>query len=72
MTPTNVSYIEFEYSDGDSSVWPENTTRLVDNDGHVNFFEFLPLENAKNLQWRTGIGEAVAKDLNLPGAYSIS
>ena len=71
MTPANVSYLEFKYSDGDSSVWPENTARLVDNEGCVNFFEYLPLENAKNLQWRTQIGEAVAKDLNLPGTYII-
>jgi hypothetical protein len=66
--PPNPKFLEFQYSDGDSSRWPSATTRIVDGDGCINFFEYLPLENGKNLQWRIQIGEAVAKDLNLPGA----
>jgi hypothetical protein len=69
--PSNPTYLEFEFSDGDPSKWPSNTTRVVDNEGCVNYFEYLPLENGKNLQWRMQIGEAVAKDLNLPGAYAV-
>lgn len=69
--PFSPQYLEFKFSDGDPSRWPPNTTRVVDNEGFVNFFECLPLDNGKNLQWRIQIGEAVAKDLNLPGGYSI-
>jgi len=70
--PSNVTYLEFEVSDGNPSKWPTNNVPVIDSDGTVNYFEHLPLENGKNLQWRMQIGEAVAKDLNLPGRYSIS
>lgn len=67
--PPNPTYLEFKASDGKTSRWPQNTMRVVDHEGCVNFFELLPLDNGQNIRWRIIIGEAVARILKLPGMF---
>jgi hypothetical protein len=35
--PSNPTYLEFEFSDGDPSKWPSETSREVNSEGIVNF-----------------------------------
>lgn len=65
--PENVSYIDFPRSDGDPDTWPKNTTRNEDNDGAVNYFEYVDLDQAPNRKWRTSVGDAVSLKLKMPG-----
>ena len=68
--PANPTYIDFPRSDGNSSTWPINTTRSVDSEGQVNFFDYVPLTNSHSVRWRTLVASAIAIDLQMAGASS--
>jgi hypothetical protein len=63
-------YIQFESSDGDNSTWPSETrtTRVVDDEGYVDFYSIVDPEESRGVKWRTEVGAAVARQMNLPGA----
>jgi len=65
--PPNPSYIDFPRSDGDSSTWPTNTTRVVDADNAVNYYEHVDLDDTPNKKWRVSVGDAVSLKLKMPG-----
>jgi hypothetical protein len=67
--PPNPSWVTFERTDGDESLWPpaSKTRPETDSDGHVNYMRPLEDDDAANLRWRHGIGMAVARQLDLPG-----
>ena len=67
--PVNPTYIDFSKSDGNSSTWPINTTRSVDSEGQVNFFDYVPLSHSQSVRWRMLVGSAIAIDLQMAGAY---
>ncbi|PPQ91873.1 hypothetical protein CVT25_000748 [Psilocybe cyanescens] len=64
--PANPEYLDFPRTDGDAGTWPPNTTRIVDHEGQVNYYEHVPLEHAQSIRWRMAIGDAVGLKLNLP------
>ncbi|EPQ56326.1 hypothetical protein GLOTRDRAFT_138088 [Gloeophyllum trabeum ATCC 11539] len=64
--PANPAWIEIPRSDGDSSQWPTNTTRVVDHEGHVNFMRPCALDESASIGWRRNIGTNLAKRLGLP------
>jgi hypothetical protein len=65
--PSNPSFLEFEKSDGDSALWPHNTTKVVDAEGCVNFMQHVALDEPMSIKWRVGVGAAVSSILGLPG-----
>jgi hypothetical protein len=65
--PANPAWVEFERSDGNESLWPSNTTRIVDGEGHVNFMLPLDINEPMCIKWRTEVGAAVAVALRLLG-----
>ncbi|KAG6821422.1 hypothetical protein H0H93_010146 [Arthromyces matolae] len=58
--PHNPQFISFPRSDGDSSRWPTNTTRIVDNSGEVNFMNPLTLDHPQAMKWRLGTAQGIA------------
>ena len=68
--PANPTYIDFPRGDGNSSTWPINTTRTVDNEGQVNFFDPLTLTHSQSVRWRTLVASAFAIELQMAGAFS--
>jgi len=70
--PPNPTYLEFKASEGKVSRWPESTTRVVDHEGCVNYFELLGPEHGQHIRWRVLVGEAVARTLKLPGGFSVT
>lgn len=66
--PANPTYIDFPRGDGIPSTWPINTTRFVDEEGQVNFFEYLPLSHSQSVRWRMVTANAIANDLQMAGA----
>ncbi|KAG7093622.1 hypothetical protein E1B28_007286 [Marasmius oreades] len=68
--PPNPTFKEFERSDGNPSLWPANTQRVVDKDGQVNYMEYLPLDHPTAIHWRTGVAKALSKALNWPAGSS--
>ena len=69
VLPPNPSYIDFPLSDGDSAQWPVNTTRVVDNESHVNFMRPVPIDESLCVKWRCEVGASLAVQLNKPGMY---
>lgn len=65
--PNNTTTIEFQRSDGNASLWPTNTTRVVDGDGQVNFMRHLELDAPTSVKWRLQVARAVALDKGMPG-----
>lgn len=66
--PPNTVFLDFPRSDGDISKWPNNTTRVVDGDGQVNFMEPLDIDaSAQARKWRASVGKAIATKLEMPG-----
>lgn len=65
--PLNPNYLDFPRTDGTASTWPPNTTRIVDHEGQVNYYEHVGLEHAQSVRWRIAVGDAVGLKLNLPG-----
>ena len=67
--PDNPEYLDFPRTDGDSSRWPphEQTVRVVNEDGHVDYMQYTPIEAGVCVRWRVVAGQAVARYLGLPG-----
>jgi hypothetical protein len=65
--PPNPAWIEFERSDGDQNLWPQNTTKSVDREGHVNYMRVAPLDDPLCIKWRVESGKALANLMELPG-----
>jgi hypothetical protein len=73
VLPANPSWVEFPRSDGNENNWPQNTTRVVDNEGQVNFMRPVPLDEAgPSMKWRTDIASSLARALNWAGMFCIS
>lgn len=70
--PPNPSYIDFPRTDGSPSTWPPNTTRVVDHEGHVNFYQHVDLDHHQNKKWRASVGDAVSLGLKMPGTRTRS
>ncbi|KAF7370540.1 Actin-related protein 8 [Mycena sanguinolenta] len=68
--PDNPSYIKFTRSDGDSSLWPTNTKRVVDSEGCVNFMQPVGLDEPLSIKWRVGVGDAISVAKQLPNGRS--
>ncbi|KAK0214792.1 hypothetical protein IW262DRAFT_1277891 [Armillaria fumosa] len=64
--PANPTYRTIEFSDGNPSLWPRNTTEIVDQDGHVNFMQPIDLDIPIAIRWRVALGAAVANAMNWP------
>lgn len=67
--PANPTYIDFPRGDGQPITWPTNTTRIVDSEGQVNFFDPLPLSHNQSIRWRALVASAIANDLQMAGAF---
>jgi hypothetical protein len=65
--PQNAHFLDFTRSDGDSSRWPTDTTEVIDNEGQVNFMKPVGIDDGPSIRWRVGVGQGVAKGLNLAG-----
>lgn len=63
-TPT---FLEFQRSDGNANLWPTNTTRIVDQEGHVNFMQVMGLESPVVMKWRSLAAKAIALELGMAG-----
>ncbi|KAJ7247607.1 hypothetical protein B0H12DRAFT_736890 [Mycena haematopus] len=66
--PDNPTFIDFPRSDGDSTLFPTNTTRIVDDEGCVNFMQPVGLDEPLSVKWRVGVGDAISVALQLPNA----
>ncbi|PPQ96276.1 hypothetical protein CVT26_005663 [Gymnopilus dilepis] len=64
--PPDAEYLEFPRSDGTVTTWPGNTTRVVDHEGCVNYYDPLGLNHGQHIRWRILIGEAVALEHGYP------
>ncbi|KIM44711.1 hypothetical protein M413DRAFT_442667 [Hebeloma cylindrosporum] len=62
----NPTYLDFLRTDGNVSTWPTQTTRIIDHEGHVNYYEPLTPEHPQHIRWRTTVADAVARHLNMP------
>jgi hypothetical protein len=67
--PADATYIDFPRGDGNPTTWPTNTTRTVDGEGQVNFFDFVPLSHTQSVRWRTVVASAIAIDLQMAGVF---
>jgi len=65
--PPNPAWIEFERSDGDQSLWPPNTTKSVDREGHVNYMRVASVDDPLSIKWRVEVGKALGNLMELPG-----
>ncbi|KAI0766707.1 hypothetical protein BD413DRAFT_569971 [Trametes elegans] len=68
--PENPHWLEFDRSDGDSSLLPKNTKKIIDSDGQVNFMRPVPLDESLAIMWRVGIGGQLAVRMGLPAGPS--
>ncbi|KAG5723675.1 hypothetical protein E4T56_gene20246 [Termitomyces sp. T112] len=68
--PKNPHFLDFERSDGNSSRWPTNTTRVVDSSGEVNYMQPLTLEHPQTIKWRLGVAQAIAAATGMPASPS--
>ena len=64
--PPNPEWITFSKSDANPSRWPKNNTRVVLEDGTVNYFELLPLDHGQVVKWRVQVGSVAAEKLGYP------
>ncbi|OSX63971.1 hypothetical protein POSPLADRAFT_1045115 [Postia placenta MAD-698-R-SB12] len=67
VLPENPSWIEFPRTDGDISMLPRNTQRIVDNEGNVNFMRPVDDNESTAISWRVGVAAQIAKKLAYPG-----
>ena len=67
VLPPNPTFIDFPLSDGDEGQWPTNTTRAVDNEGHVNYMRVVPIDESLCIKWRCEVGASLALQLKKPG-----
>ena len=68
--PANPTYIDFPRSDGNPTTWPTNTTRIVDSEDQINFFDYVPLTHSQSVRWRMVVASAIAIELQMAGASS--
>lgn len=68
--PDNPEWLEFPRSDGDTGHLPKNTTKIVDNEGQVNYMRPVPLDESLAIMWRLGVGAQLAVRMKLPGKYA--
>lgn len=64
------SELDFPRSDGDSSLWPSNTRRIVDQEGQVNYMHPMELDDPLCIKWREELGRLVAERTGLPGQWN--
>ncbi|KAJ8695270.1 hypothetical protein PTI98_007877 [Pleurotus ostreatus] len=64
--PPNPEWVQILASDGDSSTWPVNTTRVVDTEGHVNFMDPVDYDHPICKKWQVEVGRAIALAKELP------
>ncbi|KAJ7696594.1 hypothetical protein B0H17DRAFT_1198102 [Mycena rosella] len=69
--PNNPTFIDFPRSDGDSALWPQNTTREVDDEGCVNYMQHVGLDEPLAVKWRLGVGDAISFALKLTGEHHV-
>ena len=67
VLPENPTWIEFSRSDGNASLLPKNTTRIVDEEGQVNYMRPVGLDESLAIMWRVSIGTALAAKMGKPG-----
>ncbi|KAF9650140.1 hypothetical protein BDM02DRAFT_3185686 [Thelephora ganbajun] len=60
------SELGFSRTDGDSSLWPSNTRRIVDREGQVNYMHPLESDDPQCIRWREDLGRLVAEKIGLP------
>lgn len=65
--PPNPEWISFPRTDANSSRWPKNNSRVILQDGTVNYFELLPIDHGQVVKWRIQVGAAVAERLGYVG-----
>lgn len=70
--PSNPTYIVFPRTDGDSALWPTNTTREIDAEGCVNFMQRVGLDEPLSVKWRVGVGDAISVALKMQGKLDSS
>lgn len=70
--PPNPVFREIGRSDGDRDTWPQNTTRIVDSDGQVNYMQYVPSDEGMAINWRVQVGQALANAFNWPSKFPIS
>ncbi|KAJ4466097.1 hypothetical protein C8J55DRAFT_609374 [Lentinula edodes] len=68
--PPNPVFREIERSDGDQDTWPQNTTRIVDSDGQVNYMQYVPSDEGMAIKWRVQVGQALANAFNWPKGFN--
>ncbi|KAH6915929.1 hypothetical protein BKA70DRAFT_1556492 [Coprinopsis sp. MPI-PUGE-AT-0042] len=69
--PSDAVYIEFPRSDGQTSKWPKNTTRIIESDGMVNYNEYVPLDHPTSQKWRKDVGMMIALDQDMPNPEKV-
>jgi hypothetical protein len=69
--PANPTWIDIPRSDGDPGRWPDNTTPVLDANGHVNFYRPVAVSEGAAIGWRVTFGRALAMKLGYVGQYSI-
>ncbi|KAJ4465784.1 hypothetical protein C8J55DRAFT_588044 [Lentinula edodes] len=68
--PPNPVFREIRRSDGDRDTWPQNTTRIVDSDGQVNYMQYVPSDEGMAITWRVQVGQALANAFNWPKGFN--
>ncbi|KAJ4464080.1 hypothetical protein C8J55DRAFT_567037 [Lentinula edodes] len=68
--PPNPVFREIVRSDGDRDTWPQNTTRIVDSDGQVNYMQYVPFDEGMAINWRVQVGQALANAFNWPKGFN--
>lgn len=66
-----VEWLRFPRSDGDGSRNDLNTQEVLNRHGKVTYYRPLTLDDAASLRWRATVGNALAKQLGLPGECDI-
>ena len=72
MPSKDTKELEFPHSDGNENLWPSNTTRLVDSEGHVNYMHPIVADDDWDVRWRKSVGGAVAVLMKLPSEFLFS
>lgn len=64
--PPNPEFLDFPRTDGDSTKWRNDTKKVVDHEGHVNYHRVIEDDEGASIHWRTQIGQHVAERIGLP------
>ncbi|GBE86409.1 predicted protein [Sparassis crispa] len=63
--PDNPTFLDFPRTDGDENLWPQNTERVVDHEGCVNFMRPMSIDESGTLGWRLTVGAKLAQQMGL-------